>query len=128
MYTDSFPTVSQVHACVGGDCEGEELPLLVHQVVQHERARELNLIAYPEAQYFKISCFITLTLTHSSLFRRCQLVWEGIVKEKNFPDWSIKSFSTSQLAREYLRRHHVEQYWDLAMAEAIIEPDEDEVV
>jgi hypothetical protein len=59
---------------------------------------------------------------------RCVLVWEGIMKDNVFPEWSIKKFSSSQFAREYLRKMKVEHYWDLAMAGQIIEPDEEDVI
>lgn len=63
-------------------------------------------------------------LTHN----RCSVVWEGIMKAPTFDDWSIKTFSTSLMAREHLRKFKVEHYWDMAMAQSIIESDAEEEV
>jgi U4/U6 small nuclear ribonucleoprotein PRP3 len=54
----------------------------------------------------------------------CALVWEGMVKHRNFAQIIFKSCPTVTFAREYLKRHNCEHYWDSAQSDAIIELSE----
>ncbi|KJE96520.1 pre-mRNA processing factor PRP3 [Capsaspora owczarzaki ATCC 30864] len=49
----------------------------------------------------------------------CSLVWEGTVKEHNFKKWSFLVCPTEGTAREALRSHGVEHYWDMALNQAV---------
>ena len=49
---------------------------------------------------------------------------QGKVQDRCFPDWKIKGFPTEGLAREHLKRHSVEHYWDLALSETIVEEED----
>ncbi|XP_055332415.1 U4/U6 small nuclear ribonucleoprotein Prp3-like isoform X2 [Paramacrobiotus metropolitanus] len=53
--------------------------------------------------------------------RLCELVWEGSVKKRHFGTVKFKACATEQAARELLRKHGVEEYWDLAYGAAILE-------
>ena len=55
----------------------------------------------------------------------CYVVWEGKVHDRAFNDWKIRHFSTEGLARDHLKRHSVEHYWDLALSETIVEQEDD---
>lgn len=55
----------------------------------------------------------------------CRIVWEGKVHDRAFNDWKVRHFSTEGLARDHLKRHSVEHYWDLALSETIVEQEED---
>ena len=55
----------------------------------------------------------------------CHVVWEGKVHDRAFNDWKVRHFSTEGLARDHLKRHGVEHYWDLALSETIVEQEED---
>lgn len=55
----------------------------------------------------------------------CNVVWEGKVHDRAFNDWKVRHFTTEGLARDHLKRHGVEHYWDLALSEAIVEQEED---
>ena len=55
----------------------------------------------------------------------CYIVWEGKVHDRAFNDWKVRYFSTEGLARDHLKRHGVEHYWDLALSETIVEQEED---
>lgn len=57
---------------------------------------------------------------------RCSLVWEGIVKERNFGEIRIRQCPLEKQAREHFQKHGVEHYWDMAYSGAILEIDEDE--
>ena len=54
----------------------------------------------------------------------CYVVWEGKVHDRAFNDWKVRHFSTEGLARDHLKRHGVEHYWDLALSETIVEQEE----
>ena len=51
-------------------------------------------------------------------------MWEGKVHDRAFNDWKVRHFSTEGLARDHLKRHGVEHYWDLALSETIVEQEE----
>lgn len=50
----------------------------------------------------------------------CALVWEGMVKSRNFGAIIFKSCPTVTFAREYFKKHNCEHYWDIAQTDAII--------
>ena len=52
------------------------------------------------------------------------LFLQGKVQDRCFPDWKIKGFPAEGLAREHLKRHGVEHYWDLALSETIVEEED----
>ena len=45
--------------------------------------------------------------------------------DRAFNDWKVRYFSSEGLARDHLKRHGVEHYWDLALSETIVEQEED---
>ena len=51
----------------------------------------------------------------------CSLIWEGMIKQRNFSNIIYKSCPTASSAREYFKHHNCEQYWDLAQSDAILE-------
>ncbi|CAG0891232.1 unnamed protein product [Cyprideis torosa] len=55
----------------------------------------------------------------------CQLMWEGVVPNRNFGPMQFKTCPTEQMAREYFRRHGVEHYWDLAYSQSVLEASEE---
>ncbi|KAJ8327039.1 hypothetical protein BDV3_000170 [Batrachochytrium dendrobatidis] len=46
--------------------------------------------------------------------KKCFLVWEGEVKERSFRTFRFKALPTDSMAREYLQKMRVVQYWDAA--------------
>ncbi|XKL59109.1 hypothetical protein PGB90_000125 [Kerria lacca] len=56
---------------------------------------------------------------------KCILVWEGMSKQRNFGEVKFKACATEKLAREQLKKHGVEQYWDLAYSKTILDLPDD---
>ena len=54
----------------------------------------------------------------------CSVVWEGVVHDRAFRDWRVKSFPTEPLARDHLKKHKIEHYWDLALSQKIVEEED----
>lgn len=52
---------------------------------------------------------------------KCQLVWEGIVPERNFGEMQFKACPTESFARDHFKKHGVEHYWDLSYGKKILE-------
>ncbi|CAG5114924.1 unnamed protein product [Candidula unifasciata] len=52
---------------------------------------------------------------------RCSLVWEGMVKTRSFDEIKFKMCPTESFAREQLKKHGVEHYWDLAYSASVLE-------
>ncbi|XP_053623083.1 U4/U6 small nuclear ribonucleoprotein Prp3 [Plodia interpunctella] len=57
----------------------------------------------------------------------CQLVWEGVTKQRNFGEIKFKVLPTEKQARELFQKHGVEHYWDLAYSGAVLGSGLDEV-
>lgn len=51
----------------------------------------------------------------------CSLVWEGMVKARNFGTITFKSCPTVTFAREYFKKFGCEHYWDIAQTDAILQ-------
>ncbi|XP_071490172.1 U4/U6 small nuclear ribonucleoprotein Prp3-like [Diadema antillarum] len=51
----------------------------------------------------------------------CQLVWSGMVKQRNFSDLYFKMCPTESVAREQFKKHNVEHYWSLVHSTSILE-------
>ncbi|KAK9241246.1 pre-mRNA processing factor 3-domain-containing protein [Lipomyces kononenkoae] len=45
---------------------------------------------------------------------KCELVWEGELKQHQFKRWNVRTTENEAEAREILERSHVPQYWNLA--------------
>ncbi|EXX74299.1 Prp3p [Rhizophagus irregularis DAOM 197198w] len=45
---------------------------------------------------------------------KCVLIWEGEVKDRGFKGFWFKTCPTEKIAKDYLRKHKGEHYWDLA--------------
>ncbi|KAG5864849.1 U4/U6 small nuclear ribonucleoprotein Prp3, partial [Gonioctena quinquepunctata] len=58
---------------------------------------------------------------------KCDLVWEGTTKQRNFGEVKFKVCPTERLAREHFKKHKVEHYWDLAYSGAVLEQANDTV-
>jgi len=54
----------------------------------------------------------------------CSVVWEGVVHDRAFRDWRVRTFQTEPLARDHLKKHKIEHYWDLALSQRIVEQEE----
>ncbi|KAK9508483.1 hypothetical protein O3M35_006030 [Rhynocoris fuscipes] len=54
----------------------------------------------------------------------CVLVWQGMNQQRNFGEMKFKICATEKLAREQLRKHGVEHYWDLAYSGTVLENEE----
>ncbi|CAK1587991.1 unnamed protein product [Parnassius mnemosyne] len=50
----------------------------------------------------------------------CQLVWEGVAKQRAFGEIKFKVMPTEKQAREHFQKHGVEHYWDLAYSRAVL--------
>ncbi|CAH1759930.1 12828_t:CDS:10 [Entrophospora sp. SA101] len=55
-----------------------------------------------------------LMITKEPKENKCSLIWEGEVKERGFKGFWFKTSPTDNMAREYLKKHKAEHYWDLA--------------
>jgi U4/U6 small nuclear ribonucleoprotein PRP3 len=55
------------------------------------------------------------------LANRCELVWEGLAKERCFGELQFKACPLEKLAREHFRAHGAESYWDMAYSKAVLE-------
>ncbi|XP_036261929.1 U4/U6 small nuclear ribonucleoprotein Prp3-like [Molothrus ater] len=53
---------------------------------------------------------------------KCSLVWEGTAKDRSFGQVKLKQCPTEKVAREHLGQRRAEQYGDLALGEAALEP------
>jgi U4/U6 small nuclear ribonucleoprotein PRP3 len=56
---------------------------------------------------------------------KCDLIWEGTNKERNFIDWKIKQVAAEVFARDHLKKYGVEHYWDLALSQSIVEEEKE---
>uniref|UniRef100_A0A915JLJ6 U4/U6 small nuclear ribonucleoprotein Prp3 n=1 Tax=Romanomermis culicivorax TaxID=13658 RepID=A0A915JLJ6_ROMCU len=56
---------------------------------------------------------------------KCDLVWEGTVKKRNFGELKCKPYPLEKLVRELFQRHNVEHYWDSAYSGAVLEQSDD---
>lgn len=54
---------------------------------------------------------------------KCDLVWEGIAKKRNFGEIRCKSVAIEKQARELLEKHSVAHYWDMAYSGAVLLQD-----
>ena len=50
----------------------------------------------------------------------CALVWEGIVKKRNFGDVKFKQCPLPKQAVELFERHNVPEYWDMALTGTVL--------
>ncbi|XP_052755083.1 U4/U6 small nuclear ribonucleoprotein Prp3 [Galleria mellonella] len=57
----------------------------------------------------------------------CQLVWEGVTKQRSFGEIKFKVLPTEKQARELFQKHGVEHYWDLAYSGAVLGSGVDDV-
>src|SRR5438552_18529573 len=55
-----------------------------------------------------------MMITKKPKENKCSLIWKGEVKERGFKGFWFKSCPTDNMAREYLKKHKAEHYWDLA--------------
>ncbi|GAU92494.1 hypothetical protein RvY_04570 [Ramazzottius varieornatus] len=53
--------------------------------------------------------------------KHCELLWEGTTKKRHFGQIKFKACPTDVAARDLLRKHGVEEYWDMAYGAAILE-------
>ncbi|XP_054750918.1 U4/U6 small nuclear ribonucleoprotein Prp3-like [Lytechinus pictus] len=51
----------------------------------------------------------------------CQLMWTGMIKQRNFSELHFKMCPTEAMAREQFKKHNVEQYWDLVHSQSVLE-------
>ena len=53
------------------------------------------------------------------------MLCQGIRDERSFSDWQFKQCSSESVAREHLKKHKTEHYWDMALSESIVELEGD---
>uniref|UniRef100_A0A0B6ZQQ8 Uncharacterized protein n=1 Tax=Arion vulgaris TaxID=1028688 RepID=A0A0B6ZQQ8_9EUPU len=58
---------------------------------------------------------------------KCTRVWEGMVKTRSFDEMKFKMCPTESFAREQLKKHGVEHYWDLAYSGSVLELAGDDI-
>lgn len=57
---------------------------------------------------------------------KCVLVWEGTAKQRHFGEIKFKNVPLEKMAREYFKKHQVEQYWNLAYSGAVLDDNDDQ--
>lgn len=57
----------------------------------------------------------------------CQLVWEGMVRNRSFGEMKFKACPTEVFAREQFKKFGVEHYWDLAYSSSVLEATAEDV-
>lgn len=55
----------------------------------------------------------------------CTVVWEGIRSTRHFYDWRFKQCPSETIAREHLKKHGAEHYWDMALSLSIVDQDKE---
>lgn len=60
-----------------------------------------------------MSLYILLVNTHP----------QGIRNNRHFYDWRFKQCPSESIAREHLKKHGAEHYWDMALSLSIVEQD-----
>ncbi|XP_053203205.1 U4/U6 small nuclear ribonucleoprotein Prp3-like [Panonychus citri] len=60
-------------------------------------------------------------VTGEKVENKCFLVWKGLAKNRAFNDFRFKNAPNESYARELLKNHHVEHYWDLAYSLSILD-------
>ncbi|XP_030856392.1 U4/U6 small nuclear ribonucleoprotein Prp3-like [Strongylocentrotus purpuratus] len=51
----------------------------------------------------------------------CQLMWSGMIKQRNFSDLHFKLCPTEAMAREQFKKHNVEHYWGLVHSQSVLD-------
>uniref|UniRef100_A0AC34F7S9 U4/U6 small nuclear ribonucleoprotein Prp3 n=1 Tax=Panagrolaimus sp. ES5 TaxID=591445 RepID=A0AC34F7S9_9BILA len=59
-------------------------------------------------------------------FNECQLVWEGIVRNRAFNDFRVHLLQSPKQVREFLEKHGVSHYWDHAYSTSVLLSEEPE--
>ena len=82
-------------------------------------------------QLFFYACLAFMNLNETFLFQAndetareknsCALVWEGQVKTRTFGTIIFKMCPTAVFAREHFKKLGVEQYWDIAQSDVILQ-------
>ena len=52
-------------------------------------------------------------------------LFQGINQDRNFKEWLMKPFPAEIQAREFLKKHNVEHYWDIALSQSLQEDNEE---
>lgn len=50
---------------------------------------------------------------------------KGIKDKRHFYDWRFKQCPSESIAREHLKKHGAEHYWDMALSLSIVEQEQD---
>lgn len=53
----------------------------------------------------------------------CQLVWEGVTKQRSFGEVRFKVCPTERAARDHLAKHRAQHYWDLAYSGSVLDQE-----
>jgi U4/U6 small nuclear ribonucleoprotein PRP3 len=61
------------------------------------------------------------TETGEKVPNRCDLVWEGMAKNRSFGEIKFKIAPNESFARELFKNHSVEQYWHLSFSMTLLE-------
>ncbi len=52
---------------------------------------------------------------------KCQLVWQGMSKQRDFPDFKYKAMKTEEMVREFFKRHNCQHYFDVCLSGVVLE-------
>ncbi|KAF0987249.1 hypothetical protein HZS_4512 [Henneguya salminicola] len=63
----------------------------------------------------------TIDEEKEAIHNKCSLVWEGAYGYPSFKEWNFKQFDSEAVAREFLKKHRADHYWDLAYSLSISE-------
>lgn len=58
------------------------------------------------------------------VFNECQLIWEGIVRNRAFNDFRVHLLQSPKQVRELLERHGVSHYWDQTYSISVLQEPE----
>ena len=50
---------------------------------------------------------------------------QGIRSTRHFYDWRFKQCPSETIAREHLKKHGAEHYWDMALSLSIVDQDKE---
>lgn len=69
----------------------------------------MHVLSEITRQFFKFFC---------NVFK---ILFQGMSKQRNFGEIKFKVCASEKLAREQLKKHGVEHYWDLAYSDLIMD-------
>lgn len=58
----------------------------------------------------------TTAVDVDAVYNKCLLVWEGTSGYRIFKNWEFKNVESEAVARDFLKKHNADHYWDLALS------------